>query len=200
MRDYDGENSDSRSTDPDAIPRVTIHIGGVHVSKKAVRIQTLLGSCVAACLFDGSTKIGGMNHFLLPGALDGSDLSSRYGINAMEILINEMMKAGANRKRLQAKVFGGANIFRANHELMAVGNRNIQFIREFLDTEEIPIVNERLGGNDGLIVHFYAYTFEVFVKRVSMEAFKHKEKEESAFLKKAAREMSESNSRNITLF
>ncbi len=184
----------------DAIPSVTIHVGGIHVSEIPVRIKTLLGSCISACLYDPSTRIGGMNHFLLPGELDSLDLSSRYGVNAMEILINEMMKIGANRLRLQAKVFGGADIFRANHKLMMVGKRNIKFIRDFLETEKIPILNERLGGNEGLIVHFISHTFDVFIKPVSTSRFRHKEEEETRFYKKIARELVKRKSENVTLF
>ncbi len=184
----------------DPLPTVTIHVGGIHASKTPVKIKTLLGSCVSACMYDPSTGIGGMNHFLLPGELDSLDLSTRYGVNAMEILINEMMKVGASRSHMQAKVFGGADIFRANHKLMMVGKRNIEFIREFLDTERIPILKERLGGNDGLIVHFIAHTFEVFVKPISASHFRQKEEEEMTFYKKIAHELVNRESTNVTLF
>ncbi len=184
----------------DPVPSVTIHVGGIHASATQTRIKTLLGSCISACLFDPSTGIGGMNHFLLPGELDSLDLSTRYGVNAMEMLINEMMKLGADRSHLKAKVFGGADIFRANHNLMMVGKRNIRFIREFLETERIPILNERLGGNEGLIVHYLTQTFEVFVKPVSTDRYKQKEEEETRFYKKISHELVHRESNNITLF
>ena len=183
-----------------SIPTVTIHVGGIYASDEAVKIKTLLGSCISACMYDPSTRIGGMNHFLLPGELDSLDLSTRYGINAMEMLINEMMKLGANRLKLQAKVFGGADIFRANHKLMMVGKRNIQFILEFLGTENIPIINERLGGNQGLIVCYVAQTFEVFVKPISTDRYKQQEEEEDKFYKKVSSELVHRDSSNITLF
>ncbi len=182
------------------VPSVTIHVGGIHASKIPVKIKTILGSCVSACLFDPSTRIGGMNHFLLPGEVDSVDLSSRYGVNAMELLINEMMKMGANRRRLQAKVFGGAEIFKTNHKLMMVGRRNIEFIREFLDTEGIPLVNERLGGNQGLVVHYLAHSFEVLIKPVSTDRYKQQEEEESVFYNRVANELANRDSDNITLF
>ncbi len=184
----------------DPIPSVTIHVGGIHASATQVKVKTLLGSCISACLFDPSTGIGGMNHFLLPGELDSADLSTRYGVNAMEMLINEMMKLGASRARLQAKAFGGGDIFRANHKLMMVGKRNIKFIREFLETEGIPIINERLGGNQGLIVHYLTRTFEVFVKPISTDRYKQKEEEETRFYKKIAKELVHRESQNVTLF
>ena len=184
----------------DSIPSVTIHVGDIHVSDTPVKIKTILGSCIAACMYDPSTRIGGMNHFLLPGELNSLDLSTRYGVNAMEMLINEMMKLGANRLRLQAKVFGGADIFRTNHTLMMVGKKNIKFIRGFLETERIPVLSERLGGNEGLIVQYVAQTFEVFIKPVSTDRYKQQEEEETKFYKKIASELVKRDSENITLF
>jgi len=189
-----------RPHEGDLIPSVTIRVGDIHVSDAPVKIKTILGSCIAACMYDPSTRIGGMNHFLLPGELDSLDLSTRYGVNAMEMLINDMMKIGANRTQLQAKVFGGADIFRANHKLMMVGKRNIRFVRDFLQTENIQILNERLGGNEGLIVYFMAHTFEVFIKPVSTDRYKEKEEEETKFYKKIAHELVNRKSENITLF
>ena len=141
-----------------------------------------------------------MNHFLLPGDVNDPDLSTRYGVNAMEVLINEMMKLGANRTRLQAKIFGGADIFRANHAMMMVGKKNILFIRNFLTTENIPIISERVGGHQGLIVHFIASTSEVFLKPVSTERFRQTEVEEIEYNRKIARELATRDSNNITLF
>ena len=182
------------------MPTVSIHVGGIHASDTPVKIKTILGSCISACMYDPSTRIGGMNHFLLPGELDSLDLSTRYGINAMEVLINEMMKLGANRLKLQAKVFGGADIFRANHKLMMVGKRNIKFIHEFLETEKIPTINERLGGNNGLIVCYVVQTFEVFVKPISTDRYEQQEEEEDKFYKKVSSELVQRDSSNITLF
>lgn len=182
------------------IAEVRIHVGGIHVSRTAVRISTVLGSCISACLFDPWTRIGGMNHFLLPGELNSPDLSTKYGINAMEILINEMMKLGASRFRLRAKVFGGGNIFRSNHRLMMVGERNIKFIRQFLDTENIPVLSERLGGDEGLLVHYLAHSFEVFVKPIATARFKVQEEEEARFYNQVADDLMTRNSSNVTLF
>ena len=182
------------------LPVVTIHVGDIHVSASPIKIKTILGSCVSACLYDPGTMIGGMNHFLLPGDVGDPELSTRYGVNAMEVLINEMMKLGVNRKRLMAKIFGGADIFRVNHSMMMVGEKNIKFVREFLDTENIPVMKARLGGNEGLIVHFIVQTFDVFVKPVPTDRYKQKEEEEIIFCKKITQELINRDSRNITLF
>ena len=92
-------------------------------------IMTVLGSCIAACLWDNRAGIGGMNHFMLPEG-DSSDVSARYGSYAMELLINEMQKAGARRESLQAKIFGGAQVM-AGFTTMNVGERNTRFVRDF---------------------------------------------------------------------
>ena len=95
--------------------QISIHIGGYHASREPSVIHTVLGSCVAVCLFDPVNRVGGMNHILLPGKADMRhfDVSARYGINAMELLINKMMQLGGSRNRFLAKVFGGAHLFPA---------------------------------------------------------------------------------------
>ncbi|HLP14640.1 MAG TPA: chemotaxis protein CheD [Bacteroidota bacterium] len=161
------------------LPIVTIHIGDLHVSKDPVRVKTVLGSCIAACLFDPVSHIGGMNHFLLPGSTDDPGLSTRYGVNAMEKLINEMMKQGAHRLSIEAKIFGGADMFQTGNRLLMVGAMNISFINEFLATESIPVISSRVGGNHGLLVIYHPHTFEVFVKpltRSKCTSTKHREK------------------------
>jgi chemotaxis protein CheD len=99
-------------------------------------LTTVLGSCVAACLFDRGAKLGGMNHFMLP---DGGS-AGRYGAYAMELLINELMKRGARRDRLEAKVFGGGQVMR-NFSTMNVGEQNVKFVEQFLAAERITIVS-----------------------------------------------------------
>ncbi len=190
----------SQSREGEQIPSVTIHVGDVYISASPVKIKTILGSCISACLYDPGTAIGGMNHFLLPGDGADAELSTRYGVNAMEVLINEMMQRGASRSRLQAKIFGGADIFRIHHSMMMIGQKNIRFIRSFLDTEHIPVLSEHLGGNRGLIIHFLTGTFEVFLKSVATDRFKQTEEEEAAYSRKVAANLAAMNSRNVTLF
>jgi chemotaxis receptor (MCP) glutamine deamidase CheD len=179
---------------------ITLHVGGLHASKKPVHIKTILGSCISACLFDPTNTVGGMNHFMLPGVAGLDDTSTRYGINAMEVLINEMMKLGANRKTLYAKVFGGADIFHADHPLMMVGAKNIAFIRNFLTMEGISIVSQRLGGHQGIIVHYMPHTFEVLIKPVAVDKFQRTEEEELEYRNKLLKQIKRHDSDNITLF
>jgi chemotaxis receptor (MCP) glutamine deamidase CheD len=141
-----------------------------------------------------------MNHFLLPGDVADLDYSTRYGINAMEVLINEMMKLGANRAALKAKIFGGADIFFVNHTMMMVGRKNINFIQRFLETENIPIVGRRMGGHQGIVVHCFTDNFEVFVKPVSMSRFKRTEQAELTFREKLFHEHTDNSKDDITLF
>ncbi len=114
--------------------------------------MTILGSCVATCLCDPVAKVGGMNHFLLPeGPQSGGDLL-RYGLHAMELLINALLKAGAQKQRLQAKLFGGA----AMHDgLRDIGRSNAEFARRFLATEGIPCIAESLGGTQGRRLRYW---------------------------------------------
>ncbi|WP_343078858.1 chemotaxis protein CheD [Ostreiculturibacter nitratireducens] len=106
-------------------------------------ITTILGSCVATCLHDPGARVGGMNHFLLPDCcVDGLHPAS-FGVNAMELLINALIKEGAVRSRLQAKVFGGARMIAG---LSDIGTRNANFVLDFLRCEDIPCVAHSLGG------------------------------------------------------
>ncbi len=114
--------------------------GEYFVARESLVIMTVLGSCIAACLWDSRMHVGGMNHFMLPEA-DGGDASGRYGSYAMELLINEMMKLGARRETLQAKIFGGGQVM-ANFTTTNVGERNTRFVRDYLATERIPVVSE----------------------------------------------------------
>ena len=129
-----------------------------------VALVTLLGSCVAACLYDSTLAIGGMNHFMLPG--DGNDSScARYGMNAMELLINDLLKRGAARNRLEAKVFGGGNVLKG-FTSNPVGTRNAEFVRQYLDAERIPVVAEDLRGIHPRKVWFFPRTGRVVVQRM----------------------------------
>ena len=105
--------------------------------------MTVLGSCIAACIWDGKARTGGMNHFMLP---EGEDGSGRYGSYAMELLINEMLKLGARRETMQAKVFGGGQVM-AGFTTMNVGERNTKFVLDYLATERIPVVSQDVSGH-----------------------------------------------------
>ena len=117
---------------------VKILPGEYFVYHEDILIMTTLGSCIAACLWDREAKVGGMNHFMLP---EGNGDSGRYGSYAMELLINEMMKRGATRTTMEAKVFGGGQVI-AGMTTMNVGQRNTAFVLDYLHTEHIPVVSK----------------------------------------------------------
>ncbi|MBV6457197.1 MAG: Chemoreceptor glutamine deamidase CheD [Fimbriimonadaceae bacterium] len=109
--------------------------------------------------------VGGMNHFMLPDSGD-DDLSARYGVNAMELLINRCMKKGADRKRLEAKVFGGGHVLKTRMHHASVPQRNIQFAVSFLQDEQIPILKQDVGGLAARSVLFFTDSGRVFMKRL----------------------------------
>ena len=122
---------------------VKILPGEYFVYDEDMLIMTTLGSCIAACLWDRNARIGGMNHFMLPegGGTGTENESGRYGSYAMELLINEMLKRGATRGTLEAKVFGGGQVI-AGMNTMNVGERNTRFVMEYLKTEHIPVLSK----------------------------------------------------------
>ncbi|WP_380874066.1 putative chemoreceptor glutamine deamidase CheD [Sphingomonas sp. DBB INV C78] len=135
-------------------------IQGEHrvTAEPGVIISTLLGSCVAVCLQDPVARVGGMNHFLLgePGLDDAGQRAGqeRYGVHAMELLINAMMQRGATRTRLRAHLYGGANIIAG---LGSIGSSNAAFARRFMETEGIEIGRCELGGTRARKVEFMPY-------------------------------------------
>ena len=125
-------------------------------SDPAVVLTTILGSCVAVCLRDSERGIGGMNHFLLPdGESDGLDDGKRFGVHAMELLINGLLRKGARRETLEAKIFGGARMFDG---LSDVGAANAAFAERFLHDEGIPVIGGSLGGVGARRVKFWPAT------------------------------------------
>jgi chemotaxis protein CheD len=131
-------------------------------------IVTVLGSCVAACIMDPIAMVGGMNHFMLPVKLGELDLdvfyAARYGAAAMEFLINNLLHLGAQRDRLVAKAFGGGKVMRGMSS--DVGGQNVDFVREFLRNEDIPLWSEDMGGPYPRKVYFFPHTGQVLVKRM----------------------------------
>jgi chemotaxis protein CheD len=143
--------------------------GEYYCTFKDMLIVTVLGSCVSACIRDRVSGIGGMNHFMLPDGGDGSNplisASARYGTYAMEVLINELLKSGARRENLEAKVFGGGNVLRGLTALN-VGERNAAFVRAYLKAEGIRMLAEDLNDVFPRKVYFFPRTGRVLVKKL----------------------------------
>lgn len=155
--------------------RVILEPGDYYASSSPVTISTLLGSCVSACLFDPVNKVMGMNHFMLSHQRYTRDMpmnqteAGRYGVHSMELLINEMLKLGAEKRLFKAKVFGGSSIMGRDSDTSnfnCVGEVNSRFIREFLAFERIPLLAENLGGKEGRVIHFSYGDFAVYMRRM----------------------------------
>ncbi|MCA8950884.1 MAG: chemoreceptor glutamine deamidase CheD [Planctomycetes bacterium] len=144
-----------------------IRPGEFYVTSNPERVVTILGSCIAACVRDRRTLVGGMNHFLLPAdELQRSKdrlLGTRYGNFAMEALINEVLKHGGARNRLEIKLFGGARMIAG---LSDVGQQNIDFVRTYLRAEQFSADVEDVGGTQARLVHFWPRTGRVRVKKI----------------------------------
>ena len=162
-----------------AIRRVHVIQGEFKViNDPNVVLSTILGSCVAACMRDPVIGVGGMNHFLLPGSGNGSSGgdATRYGVHLMELLINGLLKQGARRDRLEAKIFGGAKTIA---RFSNVGEQNALFAEQFLRDEGITIVGQSTGGDHGRKLEYwpssgrarqYALTGVETQKAVAMES------------------------------
>jgi chemotaxis protein CheD len=139
--------------------------GEYYVTGDDLMVMTVLGSCIAACLWDTRARAGGMNHFMLPEG-DSMEGGGRYGSYAMELLINQMLKMGARRESMQAKVFGGAQVM-AGFTSMNVGERNTKFVLEYLATERIPVVSQDVLDIHPRKVCFFPLTGKALVKRLA---------------------------------
>jgi len=142
---------------------VKILPGEYFVYHEDILIMTTLGSCIAACLWDREAKVGGMNHFMLP---EGDAGSGRYGSYAMELLINEMMKHGATRGTMEAKVFGGGQVIEGMNT-MNIGERNTAFVVDYLKTERIPIMSKDVLSIYPRKVCFLPASGKAMVKRLA---------------------------------
>jgi chemotaxis protein CheD len=156
------------------VDSVKVLPGQYYAAKGEGSISTLLGSCVSSCLWDPLERIGGLNHFMLPGDSAQQQpaspwaVSARFGVYAMEVLINDMLHLGADRRRLVAKVFGGAQVLQGFDKL-DVGSMNARFVLEFLREEGIPVVAQDLLGVSPRKVHFFPATGKVQVKRLHLQ-------------------------------
>lgn len=168
------------------VDAVKILPGQYHAARDGM-ITTVLGSCVSTCLWDPVERIGGMNHFMLPGdtASPGSPwaASARLGVYAMEVVINEMLRLGADRRRLVAKVFGGARLL-AGFDRLDVGAKNSEFVLEFLRVEGIRVLAQDLLDVTPRKVHFFVATGVVQVKRLAMTPSEPVERREREYLKR----------------
>ncbi|MBW2568442.1 MAG: chemotaxis protein CheD [Deltaproteobacteria bacterium] len=152
---------------------IMLSSGEYFVSKNGEILHTVLGSCIAVCIYDTEKKIGGMNHYLLPGMIHPDEILTsevgRYGMYAMELLIGELIKYGARRENLAAKIFGGGNVLKFRRGDGNVTGSNIRFAKKFLKLEGIPVKSEDMGGHTGRRILFFTDTAKVLLKRFDVE-------------------------------
>jgi chemotaxis protein CheD len=140
-------------------------IGGefaVGAESDNIAFKTLLGSCVAIMFYDEKAGIKGMNHFLLPSSSNSND-DMKYGLYSVEAMINEMYKMGCNKQNMKVKISGGADIMKLNLKSKSIGFRNVEFAKDFCNSEGFPIVSEHTRGEHGRLI-LLANNFETFIK------------------------------------
>jgi len=166
---------------------VTIHPGEFYATREDEIVSTVLGSCVAVGLFDTSSGIGGLNHFMLPGVMEKGalvvDPNARYGMYAMELLINELMKLGLRRSSMAAKVFGGGSVLRLPEGAAGrIPRSNVDFAFEYLRKESIPVLASDIGGRQARKIFFFPRTGRVLLKRLAGQLVASVEREEESYL------------------
>ena len=175
-------------------------VGEYEASREECMLQTVLGSCVAACLYDEHERLGGINHFMLPEPTDRDKTCATFGVHAMELLINAIMKLGGSRRHMVAKIFGGAKVVENFDHSGDVGKRNVEFVKQFLRTENIPIVAEHVLGDKGRRVKFIPTTGKVFVSLLDRVTSVSADKEERAGGRLIWERTQSATQRSVTLF
>ncbi len=166
------QNEDNNLTKSEDISNISYFLlpGNLILAKDRKIIATVLGSCVAVCLWDPLTKVGGMNHFLLPFSNDTKLFSLKYGNIAMLSILEKILKMGVKKINIQAKVFGGGNVLntsKGESSAFDVGKRNIDFAFNFLEKEKIKIINYDVGGDRGRKIFMDTFDFKVILKKIS---------------------------------
>lgn len=145
-----------------------IHVGEIHIGARPTEISTILGSCIAVCLFDNIQCISGMNHYLVP-LWNGNGLQSpKYGNISIPRLIESMVNVGCDVKNMEAKIFGGGNVIDVTHVDLMIGRKNILIAKEILREYAIPIVAQDVGGERGRRIMMRSDTGKIFLKYINM--------------------------------
>lgn len=145
----------------------------LYASRTPTSVNTILGSCVAICLYDPILKIGGINHFMLPLWNGQGLVSPKYGNIAAEKLVDKMLSLGSQKSNLVAKVFGGAEVIESSIKIFNIGSRNIAIAYEMLEEFKIPIVAKSVGGKLGRKIEFNSSTGEVKQRYIDKDANKN---------------------------
>ena len=141
-----------------------IHVGEIHVATTPTEIKTVLGSCIAVCLYDKVTRIGGMNHYLVPLWNENGLQSPKYGNISIPKLIDKMLIVGCRKENIEAKIFGGGNVIDVTQEEMMIGRKNIVIAKEILLEHKIKIVAQDVGGTRGRRILMRSDTGKILLK------------------------------------
>jgi chemotaxis protein CheD len=162
--------------------RYTVKVlpGEFYISKEDIVLSTVLGSCISVCIYDPLLDFGGMNHFMLPASSEQDDIERplRYGLFAMEQLINGMMKNGCTRENMQIKVTGGGALISG---LISIGTQNINFIKKYIVEENLQLISIDLGGDQARRVAYFPKTGRMLVKKLSHLDDQHLITQESTY-------------------
>lgn len=138
-----------------------LYPAALFANRESFKVSTILGSCVAVCLYDPTTQMGGINHFMLP-FWNGQGLASpKYGNIAIERLVEKMISMGCKKSNLKAKVFGGGEVIDTNISQFQIGQRNIKLAMDMLEELRIPVVAKSVGGKLGRKIEYCTGTGEV---------------------------------------
>ena len=184
MKDNDYFSGNKTYFDPKADATVVkVFSGDCYVTDQPNEMMvTVLGSCIAACIRDPIAHVGGMNHFLLPDSVNAGDAPMRYGAYSMEKLINDILKKGGRKTRLEVKIFGGGNVIESS---AMIGDKNVKFIREYLSMEGLRIAQEDVGGTSPRRIHYYPDSGKVMMRKIaSKDDVENIKKEERTYSKK----------------
>ncbi|MBP7902052.1 MAG: chemotaxis protein CheD [Spirochaetes bacterium] len=154
---------------------INLVAGDFFVSKDDVVVSTVLGSCIAVCLYSDFSPYCGMNHFMLPQAGERYKNEKNimhtdaafYGINSMEMMMNVLYKMGVKKEHLKAKVFGGGNVLKFDASEATVGEKNVEFALRFLEAEKIPVTACSVGGDYARKIIFFIKTKEILMAKIS---------------------------------
>lgn len=153
------------------LPKIFIFPGNLEVSKKPTQFTTILGSCVAVCLWDNKLKIGGINHFMLP-LWNGEGLASpKYGNIAIDKLVKKMLWYGSSVENLEAKIFGGGNIIESPNSMYNIGERNIEMAYSKIEEYGIKLLNSSTGGSRGRKILMDTSTFKILHKFIEKQNY-----------------------------
>jgi chemotaxis protein CheD len=163
----------------------TLYIGDFFAAREPMELNTVVGSCIAVCLIDRRAGVGGMNHFMLPAPGPGRNPThdrARFGVHAMDLLMGAMLKAGADRRAIVAKIFGGAHVLLVPESDRSIPQCNIRFIEEFMAVEGFRVLSCDVGGYLPRRLRFHTDTGKVYVHRLGDKALQQARVEEREHL------------------